>query len=295
MLFTWTFYLASIICCIGVCAKIHRWFSGVESAQFAIGSVFQSLFSGRLFSTIRAFCTDVLLQTRIFRRSRFRWAMHGFVFFGFLCLLLFHALENQVSREIFNAYEPTLNPYMFLRNFFGVLVLAGLAMAWYRRRTKSELRRLTRFSDRFLLWLIAGIILSGFALESVKIASEPVFDRMVEDYAQIEGEERDTLAAYWARDFGVVFSSPLDDTDTAVDKGKEVHESYCADCHVRPEWAFVSYPAARLFGTTPIAVSGISWDQVFWYLHFLCCFAALALLPFTKSLCGLENIRSMIC
>ncbi len=59
--------------------------------------------------------------------------MHLCLFWGFTLLLLMHALEGILTSKFFEDYAATLNPFLFLRNFFALLVFVGIGIAVYRR------------------------------------------------------------------------------------------------------------------------------------------------------------------
>lgn len=293
---TYSFYIASAICILGILFKIWLWFSyriGVEAGYYSAGQraanalrgILRTVFSPRLFKLLYAFVVDVIFQFRILKTSPVRWVMHFSIFAGFTALLLMHALEDEVSRQVFAVYEPTLNPFMFLRNLFGLMVIVGLGIAVYRRYANPALKTITGLADKFVLILLAVIMLSGFGLEAAKIISPGIFYDMVEIYAGYTPDSQavEPLEAYWAKHYGVAFpgNSFTFDEKTMAD-GRYMNESYCAFCHARPESAFVSYPIS--LGIKPAAgfLERIDAAGLLRYLHFLACFVGLALLPFTK-------------
>jgi hypothetical protein len=50
-----------------------------------------------------------------------------------MLLLLMHALDKYITVAIWKDYYSTINPFMFLRNLFGALVIIGVIIAIYRR------------------------------------------------------------------------------------------------------------------------------------------------------------------
>lgn len=296
MFFSVAFYLSLAVCLIGVFYKITKWFIlriGPEAANFsflqrlssAIKSSFSALLSLRLLVLLKVFFLDVLFQIRILKGdlSFLRLLMHIFIFGGFIFLFLMHALDEQITEVLFPDYASTLNPFMFLRNLFGAMVLIGLAIAWFRRKTLNSFKKLTNHTDRYAIIIIALIIISGFLLEGVKIISSSIFDQMVEDYAELEEpEEIKQLKLYWAKDFGVVFPD-LDLKNSKLSElGRDLHEENCMDCHTRPNQAFVSYPISKILGPVATGLNKINAVTWLWYIHVLTCFIGLASLPFTK-------------
>ena len=231
---------------------------------------------------LQALGANVLLQLHLARQSRMRWLIHFSIFFGFVLLVLFHAMDGVISYDLLPGYEPTLNPYQFLRNFLGALVLAGALAAVIRRMCLRSLRRVSKAQDWFALALISGVICSGFALEAVKMLSPSVFDEMVEEYYPMpEQEEYLALQNYWAAEYGVVFSG-LEKRPDLIELGAEVNESSCASCHSPTQSAFLSYPLAQSLRNAAPALDALRADRVLWYVHILLTFIGLACIPFSK-------------
>jgi heterodisulfide reductase subunit C/nitrate reductase gamma subunit len=295
VLFIWSFYISAAICVAGILYRLRPWFVrriGSEAGAFSTTRrladgflrVVSTIFSLRIFKLIFSFLVDVVFQWRSLRKEPFRWIMHFSIFAGFILLVLMHALENQISRAVFSGYEPTLNPFRFLRNLFGFMVMAGLAMAVYRRLADKRLRALTSRADIFALVLVAIIIGSGFLLEASKIISPSVFDRMVSDFAfHLDEDSSVALKAYWAEEYNVAFPGEFIPRDAdLLAEGFELHMDSCQYCHAKPSWAFVSYPVSKTLRPFAGIVDRIRLDVILWYVHFLATFIGLALLPFTK-------------
>jgi heterodisulfide reductase subunit C len=81
----------------------------------------------------------------------------------------------------------------------------------------------------------------------------------------------------------VVFADypDLNDPDL-IEAGEEVHLESCVGCHARPTAAFVSNPISRIIRPAGVWANSIRLDLILWQVHFLCCFAMLAYLPFSK-------------
>ena len=110
-----------------------------------------------------------------------------------------HALHTYISEPLFPNYFSTINPFIFLRNLFGAMVVAGVAIAVYRRLTTKGLRLVTRTTDVYAIVILAVIMISGFALESLNIVSFRIFDEMVSDYAGLSEPEEITSILRTAR------------------------------------------------------------------------------------------------
>ena len=185
MLFTITLYLSLTICLIGFVYRIWQWFSvrvGPESINISplqrFASTLKSIatlpFGRRPDRLIRALIFDCLIQRRLLREDIFRWTAHMLIAYGFVLLILMHALDRFVTEALFADYASTLAPFMFLRNVFGFMVLAGAGMAVYRRSRKHARRVLTKAGDWIALSILAVVIVSGFATESSQIISASI-------------------------------------------------------------------------------------------------------------------------
>ena len=279
---------------IGTCYKVVMWFrkrTGDPSENISAGKrffeavkgIFSTLFSLKLFRLIKIWFLETLVQKQIGREGFVRWFMHFCIAYGFIFLLLMHALDRYVSQKLFAEYQATLNPFLFLRNLFGVMMLVGLAIAAYRRITNRIMRLTTRWVDIYALIVLALIALSGFFLEATKIVSHERYEEMVSEFSSISDEqEAKALKAYWSKEYAVVFPTLVSTDAASLTKGQEVHVLNCASCHSRPTTAFVSYGLAKAISPSALVLGQKSVREFLRYFHFLVCFLGLALLPFTK-------------
>lgn len=293
---------------LGLLIRMRLWFTGGSRAslrasgpQGRVGSALRGLvdvlFSARLLTLLKALFLDVLLQRRTIRESPYRWAMHMLISWGFTLLLLMHALEAWVSRPLFPDYASTVNPYFFLRGVFGLMVLLGVLMAAVRRRPGKVPRLRTTATDRYVLVLVAVLILSGFFLEGAKILSYSDFKRMVAEYGDSDDEgDMKALEAYWVEELGVF--SPRMQGPFAPDllkKGFALHEMSCQNCHSASEAAFVGYGLSRVMRPMAGYLEAAGAVNLLWTLHILACFLGLAYLPFSKMFHILATPLSLLC
>ncbi len=289
------FYTSLAVSLFGLIYKITRWFTknigilGKNINTFqrmlsAVTGIIGVICSPKILTLLKAFLLDVLLQRRILKEDLARWLAHMLIFYGFMLLLLMHALQSVVSEALFSDYYPTINPFFFLRDFFGAMVLAGVILAALRRYIFRPRRLRTNRMDHYAIAIVAVIMLSGIALEGLKIASYSEFERMVEDYAGLDDEEEiQALEAVWVRDYGTVspnIEEPFD--EDLIEAGREVHMENCMDCHASSKWAFNGYATAKFLKPVALWLDQISGTTVLWYIHFIACFIGLAYLPFSK-------------
>lgn len=294
MLFNLLLAVALIICFGGLLLSVRRWFTGGVTAadrKISAGKRIGGLIlaacevfrPANALSLLKGIVYDGLLQTRLYKSEYNRWLAHFFIFWGFLPLLIFHAMDGVITAGLFPSYESTLDPWQFLRNFFGVVALGGLGMAAWRRYSERSRMRTTK-SDWALLALIAGIMLSGYLLEGAKIASQYDFHRMVEDYADPDAtEDVAALEALWVTKYGLAASkSGMKFTEEQMALGRELNESSCIYCHSKTQTAFVSYATSRVLTPFSRSKDSNALANFAYWLHVLLFFGALAWLPFGK-------------
>lgn len=309
MFLTTSLRIALAIFGLALIYKVATWFRykiGIQSMEIptserffsALKGILRIVFSAKILILLKVFVLDVLLQLRILREDFLRWLMHILIYGGFMLLLLMHALDKYISAVLFDNYYPTINPFMFLRNFFGVLVIVGVAIAIYRRFILKVPRLISNAMDIYTIVIVAVIMLSGFFLEATKMVAYSNYQSMVSEYSGLsDPQELKALEAYWVKEFGTVsahLKEPFDEKLLA--QGRELHQSSCAECHVKPRWAFVSYGTARVIRPIGLRVDQARLPSILWYLHILACLVGLAYLPFSKmfhvltgALCLLAN------
>ncbi len=295
MFFTISVYLALAIFGAGVLYKIFTWFRSSISIGTAniplstrivstLKGILLTLASVKIFTLLKVFILDVVLNRRIMREDILRWLMHLCIYGGFVLLLLMHALGQYTSAALFDPYYSTINPFFFLRDLFGALVLVGIAIAIYRRFIARIPRLMTKRMDLYAICIVVVIVVSGIALEGTKMASYTVYQQMVEDYTVMsEPEESEALEAYWVQEFGVVsptMTGPFDEGTLA--QGKELNSMTCAECHSQSQWAFTGYGVARVIRPIALWLDSLKAHRLLWYIHIFACFIGLAYLPFSK-------------
>ena len=219
MFFQLSLLIALVLCAAGLAYKVWSWlsvsvsasereaaYSPGQRASAVLGGLVRAVFSRKIGAMLRALILDGLFQARSLKHSKLAWSAHILVFFGFMGLLLLHALGQQITNNLFRDYYPTLDPWLWLRDVMGLMVIVGVCIIIARRIWVPGLRMTTRRTDQVAIVIIALIMLSGFALQAVKITSAHEYQRMVEEYSMIEEPaEKLALRSVWAADYGVVF------------------------------------------------------------------------------------------
>jgi len=275
--------IALLICFAGVAYKVWTWFSySLGSTKFTVRSrvlaaargMWQTLWSRQVLTILKAFVLNVLFQSRLLRVAPLKWAAHFLILTGFTMLLLMHALGDYLNPLIFSNYYSTLNPFLFLRNLFGVLILTGLGIALFNRFIRRDpARPPTSLMDVYTLAIFAAIVVSGIVLESVKITSVSVFREMAEEYAAGQNEASlKSLEPYWVENHGAVsprLARPF--SPGVLAEGEVVHPVNCAQCHSPARWAFMDYAVSRVI--TPVAayLNRAAMRFELCHIHFLVC------------------------
>src|SRR5664280_691891 len=129
---------------------------------------------------IKLLLQDGLLQVKTWR-DPYPGIMHGLIFFGFFVLLfgaIFDAGEFHITEPLFNWSFLRGNFYLgfsFLMEVFGLCVLVGILLALFRRyvlkpeRLGYKGKPDNTADDAIALLLIAGIIITGFVIEALRI------------------------------------------------------------------------------------------------------------------------------
>jgi len=294
--FSMLLYGSLSICAFGTLYRIGSWYvrkigflgQDVTLAGRISGTVkglIRSLFSLKILFFLKAVLLDVIWQARIFLKAgAVRWLAHMLIFAGFIPLLLLHALDDIITVKFFPGYYSTINPYLFLRSLFGVMVLAGIFLAIARRFVSGKSRVKTTLMDKYAIFIVAFIIVSGILLEGLSMTSHSEFERMIYDYAGMYDEEEiRVLESYWVSEYGLV--SP--NVEASVDEdtlfeGEQINDMYCTYCHVSNKYGFSGYAAASVLKPAAMWLDRNNGVKIFWYIHIVACFFGLAMLPFTK-------------
>ena len=294
-MFDFLLYTSLIIFFLGLIYKASSWFTksfgfsghGITTGQrlrAAAGGILSTIFSAKIIAILKAILADVLLQSRVFKEDPVRWLAHILIFYGFMLLLLLHALDSFTAEVWFDDYYATVNPFFFLRDLFGAMVLAGVGLAGLRRYLLKKPRLRSGGRDHYAIIILAVIMLSGIGLIGLKITSHSEFMIMVEDYAGLDDEEEiQALEAVWVNDYGLVspnVAGPFD--EELLEIGREVNEGNCMDCHVAAQWSFTGYGLAKIIAPAAIGLDQANGVTILWYIHIIACFAGLAYLPFSK-------------
>ena len=297
MIYSICLYTSLAVFVIGLVYKVSNWFryrispeaenfSTSERISAALRGAATAVFSPKIAILLKVFFTDVLWQKWLLKKDVLRWLAHMCIYGGFMLLLLMHGLDKLILSVLLDDYASTLNPFVFLRDLFGLVVVVGLGLAVYRRYVVKSQRPKSTGVDSYAIVILAVIMSSGVLLEGTKIVSHSAYKDMVDEYAGLgedEVEDLKALESYWVDKFGVVspdVKGPFD--KKTLQAGGELHEMSCASCHSRPQWGFMGYTVATVISPAALLLDKMKIPVLLWYLHFLACFVGLAYLPFSK-------------
>jgi nitrate reductase gamma subunit len=170
------------------------WFSGtlerdtdhnppLQRPQGLAGAV-GLFFSGKTMSLIKAILFDVVLQRRLFIRSRIRWFIHGLIFLSFLFRFSWGlvALATSLFQPEWSIPWAMLDKNhpipAFMFDLTGVMIMSGVIITFIRRirQRTGQYPGLPR-QDLIALGLLGGVVLAGFVLEAARIAMAGKPDR----------------------------------------------------------------------------------------------------------------------
>jgi heterodisulfide reductase subunit C len=210
-LFHTALYASLALCVLGLLWRSSAWFrvrvgpdARAVTLSQRLGALLRgtatALFGARVLHILGACFLDVLLLRRLFAREKPRWLGHLLILAGFTLLLLMHAFEALVTVKLFPGYESTLAPYLFLRNLFGAMVVAGIALLYFERwRRRTGLVSVRRPMAAAFAVLLGFVLATGYLLEAHKIASPQAFYRMAKRYSgTTDPGELMPLRAVWA-------------------------------------------------------------------------------------------------
>ncbi|MHC1635997.1 MAG: respiratory nitrate reductase subunit gamma [Candidatus Methanospirareceae archaeon] len=170
----WIFHaIALIIFAIGLYINVSIWMkgqlegvgaSGLRKFAHFLKTFFKITFSKHFFALLKMLIIDAILQRKIFKQSKVRWAMHTLIavgFIGLLCVATIHAMAHHFYQsEFVKIYIGGL-----LSDFFGLLLLLGIIVAMVRRFIVRSEQLETNVDDAVAVLFLAAIVISGFLTE----------------------------------------------------------------------------------------------------------------------------------
>jgi len=178
------FGLAGLVFLAGIFIMIAFWFKGSVKGEetslhrkisLSSESIWNTIFSKQVFSLIKIFVLDILLQRRILKESVSRWSMHSLIFTAILLRLglsLFTAIGYYYNPEgnLLTALIDKNHWFTaFSNDLLGLFILLGIVWAVVKRFIVKPDYVVSEFQDNITLILIGGLVLLGFFLEGARI------------------------------------------------------------------------------------------------------------------------------
>ncbi|MCL4442265.1 MAG: respiratory nitrate reductase subunit gamma [Firmicutes bacterium] len=128
---------------------------------------------------IKMFFKEVLFQRQLMQQSLIRWFMHILIFWGFLALLSLSAISVLLETAVpasshlatyFTSGQGRLY-YKAVGDAGGLMILVGALVAFVRRYLVRPEQVETIWTDSITLNSLIILVLTGFTLEAMRIAS----------------------------------------------------------------------------------------------------------------------------
>ncbi len=203
-IFSWLFMAGTAALVIGVVWNVLIWLRGKHSVADGIKGLFAAVFSRHIAALMRAFVLDVFIQTRLWRQDKLRWVMKELIIFGYVGVITVneiksgsrvpgvylatggnHWLDFFVSpfNDFYYLKEVALGAVSFTRvdaiyaslnDLFAGMVVAGEAIAIYRRFVRKSFMLKTTAFELISVMLLGGWFVFRFLAESVSILANDV-------------------------------------------------------------------------------------------------------------------------
>lgn len=170
-----TFYILSLVAMLVFIAGVVNLISMLRLGK---APTHKSRFN--LAQLVRTIVVRILLQGQLYRQSRSRWLMHVSIYWGFIALFLQTVLLSSLQYlipagspiAVFFLQDWGLQLLDIWGDFWGLVMLFGLVIALIRRYVVISEQLHTLAEDAVVLWLLLGVVLTGFLAEGVRISLE---------------------------------------------------------------------------------------------------------------------------
>ncbi len=130
---------------------------------------------------LKAIWRYVFLQKQLAQQNILRWFAHISIFYGFIGLLMLSAIavaletvipaDSSFSRYMLHGQGH--NYYKAAGDFFGLIMLLGLLIAFVRRYIVKDSQLYTDSTDSIALIILLTLVITGFLLEAMRISLLP--------------------------------------------------------------------------------------------------------------------------
>lgn len=173
-----------LVALLGFLAMFSLWFKGSfgqepqgvhQKLVYILEGFWKTIFSRRLYLTLKTIILDIILQRRILEQGVQRWLIHSLIFLGFLgrfALSLFTVLvfnlwpDSSLAEILVNKNHPFV---AIAYDFLGLCILAGIIWAAILRFFVRPLHLQSKEQDALALLIIGSVVIVGFILEGMRI------------------------------------------------------------------------------------------------------------------------------
>ncbi len=176
--------LFTTIFAAGILAHLSFWLRGAlsrtregsftEKLSFLAGALYRAIFSKGI---LRLFSRDILLEKTLLGRDPTRWPMHFPLALGFCILFFVGSLGDQFTDWGLLSIEKDRPWFAFVNDAAGLLLLVGLLLALHRRYVLKLPYLKTFLEDKVLVTLLLVSLVSGYAVEGLRLLSSDVESR----------------------------------------------------------------------------------------------------------------------
>lgn len=181
-----TTIIALIVFLMGLIMTFSVWLTGSLPGEGVLnpfhkvlkllGHALGSLFSLKIVFMIKVLFLDVLLQRRLYRRSKTRWFIHSLIFLPFVfrffwgLVALIASLWKPEWTWVWAMIDKNHPTTAFVFDMTGAMVLLGVCLTIIRGlRGRSDALPGLPKQDYLALGLIFGIVVIGFVLEGLRM------------------------------------------------------------------------------------------------------------------------------
>ena len=168
--------LSVTVFAVGILAHLGFWFRGAlartnagsfsEKFRFLIGTLYRVIFAKGF---LRLFSRDILLEGTLLKEDPTRWPMHFPLALGFCTLFFVGSLGDQLTDWGLLDIGKDRPWFALANDAAGILLLVGLLLALHRRYVLKLPYLKTFLDDKILITLLLVSLVSGYAVESLRL------------------------------------------------------------------------------------------------------------------------------
>ena len=178
------FWVALVVMIAGLCLMVGFWLKGSVQGEekslrrkISLGSesIWDTIFSRQIFTLVKVFFLDILLQRRILSGSVQRWSMHSLIYLAIIARFLL----SITTGLLFSLYpdgdlamalmDKNNGITAFVYDFLGVCILTGIVWAVVQRFVIKPAHVVTEIADNITLGLLGLLIVAGFLATGARL------------------------------------------------------------------------------------------------------------------------------